>query len=64
MRTVGIVLAILMLLVAPAKTMATIVWLVVFVIVWLVAVTFFGRPRPEAKLAEELPADKTASDAT
>jgi hypothetical protein len=50
MRTTGILLAVAMLLVTPTKSIWTIVWLVVFVIVWIVAVTFFGRPRPESAL--------------
>ena len=61
MRTVGIVLGIVMLLVTPAKTLGTIAWLVVFVVVWLVAVTFFGRPRPVAK--PSAPAEESAADA-
>ena len=59
MRTVGIVLGVVMLLVAPAKSLATILWTLLFVIVWVVAVTFFGRPRPEkaATALAEKPGD-------
>ena len=57
MRTTGILLAVAMLLVTPTKSVWTIVWLVVFVIVWVAAVTFFGRPRPESAL-KAAPADK------
>jgi hypothetical protein len=57
MRTTGILLAVGMLLVTPTKSIWTIVWLVVFVIVWIVAVTFFGRPRPESAL-KAAPADE------
>jgi hypothetical protein len=57
MRTTGILLAVAMLLFAPAKTIWTIVWLVVFVVVWIVVVTFFGRPRPDSAL-NAAPAEK------
>ena len=54
MRTTGIVLGVVMLLVAPANSLAAILWTALFVLVWVIAVTFFGRPRPE-KVAD-LPA--------
>ncbi len=57
MRTTGILLAVAMLLVTPTKSIWTIIWLVVFVIVWVTAVTFFGRPRPASAL-DAAPADK------
>ena len=57
MRTTGILLAVAMLLATPTKSIWTIVWLVVFVVVWLIAVTFFGRPRPAPAL-DAAPADK------
>jgi len=62
MRTTGILLAVAMLLVIPTKSIWTIIWLVVFVIVWLVAVTFFGRPRP-ASAIDAAPAEKSGDPA-
>jgi len=59
MRTAGIIGAVILLLVVPAKTMATIGWLVFWVILWMLAVTFFGRPRPT-----HLPAETDAAEAT
>jgi len=50
MRTTGIILGVVLLLVSPAKSVATIVWVVVFVLVWILAVMFFGRPRPVKKV--------------
>ena len=46
MRTAGIIAAIAILLLAPAKSIATIIWLVVGVVVWIALVALFGRPRP------------------
>ena len=47
-RSAGVIGAIVLLLLVPAKTVATVMWLVVAVLVWLLAVAFFGRPRPAA----------------
>lgn len=46
MRTAGVIVALVALLVWPAKSVATIVWFVVVVLAWLVLVALFGRPRP------------------
>lgn len=62
MRTTGILLGVAMLLVSPAKSIWTIVWIAVFVVVWVVAVTFFGRPRPQAAL-DASPAEKPGEPA-
>ncbi len=51
-RAAGIIGAVVWLLVSPAKTIATIVWLVVAVIVWVALVALLGRPRP-GKSAEK-----------
>ncbi len=48
MRSAGVIAAIVLLLLMPAKTVATVIWLVVAVLVWLLAVALFGRPRPVA----------------
>jgi len=45
-RSAGVIAAIVLLLLVPAKTIATVLWLVVAVLVWLLAVAVFGRPRP------------------
>lgn len=46
MRTTGIIAAVVMLLVVPTKSLSTIIGLVVWVVLWMLAVMFFGRPRP------------------
>lgn len=51
-RTTGVIVAIIGLLVWPAKSVGTIVWFVVAVLVWLLLVAFFGRPRPVRTLAD------------
>jgi hypothetical protein len=53
MRTAGIIGAIVMLLIAPVKSYSTIVWLVVFVVVWMALVALFGRPRPTKAALED-----------
>jgi len=50
LRTTGIILAIVAMLLVPTKTVWTIVWLVVGVLVWFALVAFFGRPRPADKV--------------
>jgi hypothetical protein len=45
-RTTGIVIAVLALLVSPAKSIAMILWYAFAVVVWLLLVGLFGRPRP------------------
>ena len=52
MRTSGIIGAIAILLLAPVRSVAGIIWLVVGIVVWLGLVALFGRPRPEKKLVE------------
>jgi|GEM_PF-1264645 len=52
MRTAGIVGAVALLLVMPARSIATIVWLAIGVVVWVALVTLFGRPRPVGKQDE------------
>jgi hypothetical protein len=46
-RGAGFVLALVVLLFAPVKSIATVLWLIVAVLVWLVLVEIFGRPRPQ-----------------
>ena len=52
-RSAGVIAAIVLLLLVPAKTIATVIWLVVAVLIWLLAVALFGRPRPAAVLAKQ-----------
>jgi hypothetical protein len=58
-RSAGVIAAIVLLLLVPAKTVATVIWLVIAVLIWLLAVALFGRPRPAAALAK---ADADAGD--
>jgi hypothetical protein len=50
-RTTGIVLGVAGLLVWPTKSIATILWFAVAVVVWLLLVGLFGRPRPTSAIA-------------
>jgi len=52
MRSAGIIAAIVVLLLAPVRSVAGIIWLVVGVVVWVALVTLFGRPRPTKSDAE------------
>ncbi|NTU71203.1 MAG: hypothetical protein HGB10_05230 [Coriobacteriia bacterium] len=61
MRVAGIIGAVVILLVSPARSIATIVWLVVAVIVWVALIALFGRPRPTARTEE--PADAESPSA-
>jgi hypothetical protein len=62
LRVVGFIGAAVVLLTLPApRTIVSIIWLAVALLVWLVAVEFFGAatPRPDdaASVAEEIPSD-------
>jgi hypothetical protein len=46
MRTAGIIGAIAILLLAPVRSVAGIIWLVIGLIVWVALVALFGRPIP------------------
>jgi len=64
MRTTGIIAAVVMLLAVPTKSMSTIVWLLVWVVLWMLAVTFFGRPRPVRPKAEPSDAEDESAVVT
>jgi hypothetical protein len=61
-RSAGVIVAIVVLLFAPAKTIATVLWLVVAVLVWLLLVALFGRPRPVNAATEAGDADADVTD--
>jgi len=59
MRTAGIIVAIAVLLLAPVRSVAGIVWLVVALVAWVALVALFGRPRP-SKPAVGQPVEQSA----
>ncbi len=61
---VGFLLAVLVLLMLPApRTIAAIIWLAVFVVIWLVAVEFFGASSGAPALAGAEGPDSTSARA-
>jgi len=63
-RTTGFILAVVLLFAIPGKTVWTLVWIAVAVIVWVALVAFFGRPRPEKKAPDSATDDDSAVSAT
>jgi hypothetical protein len=53
MRAAGLIAAVVALVIFRVSTVWTIVWLVIAVLIWLLAVQLFGRPRPVAKATGE-----------
>lgn len=50
MQGAGLIAAVVALVIFRVSTVWTVVWLVVVVLIWLLAVQLFGRPRPAAKV--------------
>jgi len=62
MRVAGIIAAIAVLLLAPVRSVAGIVWLLIALVVWIALVALFGRPRPVKPILEQPAEDDSPAE--